>query len=260
MSHPYANRLGRRYEHDERDHDLAAFIRRGPVVKDESPAESAVLDWLIGLAYRFLTWIGYFRPDPQPTPSPADVEWQDNEPVLDQGDYGTCVGNGWAQWGNTLPVDDHYVEKDARAIYYESTVIDGHPDDPDAPGGGQDGSTVRAGAKAMQNRERLSAYAFTQDVDVAIAYLQDHGPVVFGTNWYDSMFSPDGSGVVEPTGQVAGGHCYTGLGYDEDTDQIECINSWGSGWGEDGRFFIAAADMQRLLNEDGEACGAVELP
>jgi len=75
---------------------------------------------------------------PPPAPPPAGgIIWSDPDGVLDQGNYGTCVGNGCAQWGNTLPVDDHWDEKVARAIYYEATVLDGSPDEPDAPGGGQ---------------------------------------------------------------------------------------------------------------------------
>jgi hypothetical protein len=37
-------------------------------------------------------------------------------------------------------------------------------------------------------------------------------------------------------------------------------NSWGSGWGQNGRFKIKRADFDSLLQDSGEACCAAELP
>jgi hypothetical protein len=208
-----------------------------------------------------LALLAQIAPAPAPTPPPSGVvEWQDGEDVLDQGNYGTCVGNGWAQWGNTNPVDDRFTEKDARAIYYEATVIDGQPDDPDAPGGGQQGSTVRSGAKAMQHRKRLGSYAFASSVNEIIAFVKAHGPVVCGTDWTSAMFNPQASGFVYPNGSVEGGHCYLLIGYDPDKRAFEFLNSWGASWGKNGRFYMAVDDFAKLLAAQGEACAAVELP
>jgi len=181
--------------------------------------------------------------------------------VLDQGNYGTCVGNGWAGWLASDPVMDPGVDETlARAIYFESTVIGGSPDNPDAPGGGQQGSTVRDGAKAVQQRGRLSAYAFASTIGEVKEWLDNHGPVVFGSNWYTGMFSPDAGGWVSLTGQIEGGHCFICIDYDPGTDSFEFINSWGTGWGRGGHFHIRSADAARLLSEQGDACCAVELP
>jgi len=197
----------------------------------------------------------------QPSPVPDDGKvWADTEAVLDQGDYGTCVGNGFAQWGNTLPVDDKYTEKAARAIYYEATVLDGSPDDPDAPGGGQQGATVRSGAKAMVARKRIGTYAFAKSTDEITAWVSAKGPVVVGTNWTEDMFTPDVNGIVYPTGGVAGGHCYVLVGYHPGTHEYEFLNSWGESFGLHGRFFMAVEDFGLLLAQDGEAVAAVELP
>lgn len=200
-------------------------------------------------------------PTPPPSPAPAGyVSWTDAEPVLDQGNYGTCVGNGCAQWGNTLPIDDRFTEKDARKIYYEATVLDGSPDDPDAPGGGQQGATVRSGVKAMQARGRLKAYAFASTTDEIVQFVSTQGPLIVGTDWMNDMFQPDEDGLVAPTGEVAGGHCYLLCGFDPDREEFEFLNSWGDGWGVRGHFYMRIPDFGKLLSEQGEAVAAVELP
>lgn len=197
--------------------------------------------------------------DPPPPPA-GTVVWDNPETTLDQGNYGTCVGNGFAQFGNTMPIDDQYDEKDARAIYYETTVIDGWPDDPDAPGGGQQGATVRSGAKAMQNRRRVNAYAFASSVSAVTQWIQENGPVVIGVNWYTGMFDTDANGYVKVTGAIEGGHCVLLRGYLASEAAYLGENSWGEGWGDGGSFKIKVTDFARLLSEDGEAVAMVELP
>jgi hypothetical protein len=90
-----------------------------------------------------------------------------------------------------MPIEDTYTEKDARAIYYEATCIDGHCD-----GTYQEGCSVRGGAKALQARGRLLAYANERDVTKLIAWVNANGPAVIGSNWYTHMFYPDANGVV----------------------------------------------------------------
>ncbi len=250
---------------DERDYKLVDYLAANPLdaalaVLLNSHAAKATKDY-IRIAHPFIRAL--MPPDPGPTPSPppsAAVLWADADADLDQGDFGTCVGNGWAQWGNTQPVDDHFNELDARVIYYEATVIDGQPDNPDSPGGGQQGSTVRSGAKAMANRKRLSAYAFAASLDEAVAWVLAHGPVVMGTDWLEAMFTTDADGFVVPTGAVAGGHCYVLVGYDPASEVLTFLNSWGSSWGSNGRFYMHKADAEKLFASQGEACAAVELP
>jgi hypothetical protein len=205
-----------------------------------------------------------------PPPAPSGVVlWTDAEAVLDQGNYGTCVGNGCAQWGNTLPVDDKFIEgmgvsalkggPYARAIYYEATVLDGSPDNPDASGGGQQGATVRSGVKALKNRGRMSAYA-SATLDDAITWILTKGPIIFGTDWTNDMFNPDANGYVTPTGGYAGGHCFLGIGVDPATDDITFLNSWSDTWGVKGTFKMTKPSMATLMASQGEAWAAVELP
>ena len=268
--------LGRKFVADDRDWDLPklhAHLSSQPMPPD-SIADKTVRQLVTETDYlstwqgilAFWRWIKafFFHPAPSPTP-PAPIppaahpSWKPG-PVLDQGDYGTCVGNGWAGWGDATPVVDLYTEKDARAIYYEATCIDGACDDPDAPGGGQEGSTVRSGAKAMQKRGRLSAYAFAASLAQIDEWIDNHGPVVVGTDWTKDMFSPDSKGYVRPSGIVEGGHCYLLIDKVEEEDAYLFRNSWGSAWGLGGNFKMKASDFATLMASQGEACCAAETP
>jgi len=191
-------------------------------------------------------------PTPTPTPTPStDVPAWEDKVTLDQGNYGTCVGNGWAGFLAAAPIEDAGVnEKLARAIYFEATCIGGQCDDPDAQGGGQAGSTVRDGAKAIQKRGKLTAYAFVTTLD---------GTAVMGTNWYRSMFTPDAKGWLTISGPLDGGHCYLCVDKLDAEDGYEFVNSWGD-WGPlRGRFRMKTADVARLLSEQGDICLAAEV-
>lgn len=203
--------------------------------------------------------LAQLQPAPAPSPTPTgDIEWTTGDPILDQGNYGTCVGNGFAQFGNIAPVDDHYDETAARAIYFEATKLDGDPDDPDAPGGGQQGATVRSGAKVMQGMGRIKSYAFADTTDEMIAWLRAKGSIVVGTDWREDMFYPDANGRVYPTGSIAGGHCYLCVGLN--ANEFIFRNSWGINWGISGGFRMLVDDFRKLLEANGEAVVALELP
>lgn len=218
---------------------------------------------------------------PAPGPAPnAAVHWSDPDPTLNQANFGTCVGNGTAQFLNTDPVEDHFTEgmgqpattglATARALYFEATVLDGQPDDPNAPGGGQQGASVRSGMKALANRKRIGSYAAAASTDEITAWLRTKGSLVAGTDWLEEMFTPDAHGVLHVAGAVAGGHCYlldehvpagaeNAAGLVLAFEAYGMRNSWDDSWGIHGRAYIAVSDFATLLAQGGEAWAAVEL-
>lgn len=255
---------------DERDwttEKLHAVV--GP---PESLLDSTVREAIAGSPY-FRSWKGvralwgwikaHLAPTPAPGPPTTPTLWADDV-LLDQGNFGTCIGNGGAGWLASEPIVDPAVdEKLARALYFEATVFDGTPDDPDAPGGGQTGSTVRSLAKALKARGRLTAYAFARNMAEVDEWLDNHGPVVIGVDWTQAMFTPDADGVIHVTGVVKGGHCVIVRYRVPGTTRKRIRNSWGE-WGIHGDCEIETADLQKLLTGlsgyPGDFLLATEMP
>lgn len=117
-----------------------------------------------------------------------------------------------------------------------------------------DGSSVRAGAKVLQELGHIGTYRWAQSVEEVVSAILTVGPVVAGTVWTNGMFRPDESGRIRPTGAVAGGHAYELGGASLNTELIRIKNSWGRGWGRRGFAYIGFEDFDRLLRDQGEAC------
>ena len=174
--------------------------------------------------------------------------------ILDQGSSPHCVGFAWADFGISLPVFDDWQSAQGDAIYYAAKVFDGEP-------GAEDGSTTRSGVQAFMEFAKLqgNTYAFANAMQDVITWVLTTGPVITGTNWYDGMFTPDANGLVKISGKVAGGHEWEISGVDTVARLFKCTNSWGTAFGVGGQFYIGFDDYQRLLNESGDACTAVEI-
>lgn len=172
--------------------------------------------------------------------------------VMDQGTVPMCVGFAWKQWLATSPVRHAADKLSAAEIYRQAQQRD------EWPGEGYEGTSVRGGAKYMQDAGHLKEYVWAQSVDEIARWLLTSGPVVLGTNWYSEMFQPV-EGVAHVGGSVAGGHAFLAIGFSAQLQAFRCINSWGRSWGDNGRFWITTRDLARLLQEDGEACTGAEV-
>lgn len=187
--------------------------------------------------------------------------WWDSGAWLDQGQTGTCVGHGWAHWVEDSPLTP-YGTIDPFQIYRDACLLDVWTDNDD-----QDlswGTSVRAGAKALVQRGLVGKYLWAFDLQTVIDAVLAEGPVVVGTNWYGSMFNPvmvNGRKTIriDPGSDIAGGHCYVLNGVSTTARVFRMKNSWGRGWGANGRASIGFDDVERLIAEDGEACMAQQV-
>ena len=90
-----------------------------------------------------------------------------------------------------------------------------------------------------QNRvTRITKWKAIGSTNDMKTWLSAKGPLVASYKVYDDFFSYS-SGVYEHVwGSVAGGHCVTVVGYNDNDQCWICKNSWGAGWGESGYFRI----------------------
>jgi hypothetical protein len=189
-------------------------------------------------------------PPPPPQPAPAPTVWADAV-VLDQGNVGSCTGNGWTGLLDADPLPHTYQEDTALKIYWQAKVLDGEPHL-------DNGTTVEQAAKATKGFGLIKSYVFAASAAEALTWVRTQGPVVVGTAWFDDMFDPDVNGFVKVSGNLAGGHCYLVLGHSPSAGVVTCLNSWGTSWGKNGRFYLKEADFAWLISQQGEAAAAVE--
>lgn len=177
----------------------------------------------------------------------------------DQGNLPHCVAFSWVHWLEDGPVTWH-----PRAIGsptpFNTTSIYNHAQKVDEwPGEAYAGTSVRAGAKVLQASGLIDEYRWAFNLNDIVQTLLNVGPLVFGSNWYSSMFAPDRSGKLNIGGGIAGGHAYVLDGINVKNQLVRMKNSWGRSWGRKGFAYLDFDDVERLLNEQGEACLAGEV-
>ena len=169
--------------------------------------------------------------------------------ALDQRDTPHCVGYAWNAWFTASPVRQNPISPEG--IYVLSKHYDGL-----SPG--VEGTTIRAAAKLLQITGHISSYKWCWTSNTAINWLLTQGPLVVGTNWYEGMDRPDKE-FLSLSGDLVGGHAYLAYGVDVEDEYIRIHNSWSPLWGKKGKAKIRFSDFNRLLQENGECCAAVEI-
>jgi hypothetical protein len=182
-----------------------------------------------------------------PDKPPRSYSWRVPS-VLDQGQEGACVAFAWTHELNARPVVNGYDAAFAQTLYREAQKLD------EWPGEDYSGTSVLAGAKAVQARGYIAEYRWAFNLDDLILSLGYAGPVVLGLNWYTGMMNADAEGVIRPSGQVEGGHSVCAYGVNVLRREVRIVNSWGPSWGKGGFCTISFDDLDRLIHEQGEMC------
>ena len=196
-------------------------------------------------------------------------------PVDDQGNLGSCTGNAIAgviecldrKAGKNLDVSRLF-------IYYEERVLEGSVNF-DAGAYIRDGIKVvnkkgapleslwpyslskwatkpKQAAYTDALKRKVTGYKRCSDFTAVKNALALGNPVIIGFDVYSSFEqgswqNANGTGLMPypnvNTEQVLGGHCVLVVGYDDTPGSpIEgrfiCRNSWGTGWGDQGYFYM----------------------
>jgi hypothetical protein len=181
--------------------------------------------------------------------------------VLDQGDTPQCVsyaGEAFLKSGPVLNLQ----YKIPQNLYDQCQSVDEWAVTP------HDGTSVRALFKILQSHGYVTEYNWAFDIDTVVQFVLERGPVVFGTDWYDSQYDVVSRDFIQisDNAQVVGGHAYLICGVntimgcpDGSTGALRMQNSWASDWGDYGQAWMSLRDATRLLKDWGEAATSAEL-
>lgn len=178
---------------------------------------------------------------------------------LNQGDLGACIGHGYC---GELAADPIVVPGADQAYAFRLYDL-ARAEDRKMGNNWPEGASMLAGAKALKNTGKITAYRWAFGIDDLLDTLSEIGPVVLGTTWKTSMFQTRTDGLVVVDGADEGGHCYLANGYwpshPKFGDVVVITNSWGRGWGLNGVGFIRVPDLAGLLEDQGEAVIVVDV-
>lgn len=189
----------------------------------------------------------------------------------DQGSEGACVGFAWSHELSAKPKIVRRYAPFALEVYKAAQLIDPWP------GENYSGTSVLAGVKALQELEKnedglslITEYRWAFGIKDVLQVLAYKGPLVLGIDWYNDMYTPTVKNFITPTGEKVGGHAILANGVrivklnsllpatwenlDLDKSFVRLHNSWGTGYGENGAAFITVRDLDKLLQDGGEAC------
>ena len=193
--------------------------------------------------------------------------------IQDQGQFSACTGNSTASFfryvhrmltlkDTDFPPSRLFIYNLARAVARTPLSFDG-------------GATLRDCIKTLAKRgvcdeglfpyvlnnlskmppmsavsaaktHKALSYRRIESLDEMLVCLSEGFPFVFGMMVYKSFMAPDVSKsgwVPMPTNDDVpeGGHAVWACGHDTATKTLVCANSWGTGWGDQGYFYLPFA-------------------
>lgn len=172
-----------------------------------------------------------------------------NQPV------GCCTGVAEAVIANSVPnrVKGRVLDMDdALACYRIASRNDPWPGEWEPE---DTGSSGLAAAKGAVELGWAAGYEWCFGLDHVRSALPIR-PISVGTWWPGSAFYLDEDGFIDCRGGYVGGHQWTLTGWHPEGDTFYGLCWWGPDWptpGAKGRFKIRGADLNRLLEDDGDA-------
>jgi hypothetical protein len=179
--------------------------------------------------------------------------WRQDGAWLDQGPYGTCVGNAFGHRRADVPVPITGIDEPwAQKLYLEASAIYwGVPDTTM-----KKGTSARSAGEVLLKRGAIDRYEWITTPEGLRYTLLEVGSVCLGIDWYTSMDTPEfhhGYISQNRTTEKRGGHEDLINGIDlapvdrsEPNNRIK--NSWGIAWGTHGTARMRVAELEELVS------------
>lgn len=199
----------------------------------------------------------------------ADQHWERVIPILDQDKLGSCTGNAGTGALGTQPFyqavgcnvltaaeDQQLCEKFAVMLYSDATHVDPYAGSYPPSDTGSSGLAI---CKVLTSRGTIGGYRWARSAYGFLRLLQA-GPVLQGMPWYNAFFQPDSNGFIDAdphwsASGLAGGHEVEAIGVELSTSDVFdsaviYANSWGTAWGDAGRFRMRLRTYEQLSGVD----------
>lgn len=176
--------------------------------------------------------------------------------AYDQGQTSQCVAYTGKGMLNTSPTSS-ILSYSRRSRFVPEVFYKGAQEFDEWPGSDYEGTSARGLLNYLRSVDIITEFRWCFGVDDVLRTVSHHGPVGCGTWWSNDMFSPDSRGVVQFTGAWVGGHEWEIIGIHPSIKEVECMNSWGVGWGDRGRFRLSFDTLDQLLQAEGDAFALV---
>lgn len=198
--------------------------------------------------------------------------WWEGGAWLDQGSYGTCVGNAFAHRRADSPVpeggiDEYYAQK----LYLEANGDDREPSQvPSSDPIWDQGASALSACRVLARRGTIRTYYWVTSMSDLRNTVLDVGSVCIGINWYRSMDNPvsrysNSYIVLNELSGLRGGHevLINGIQLRPTYGKpfVRIKNSWGRGWGHRGTARMFLDDLEHLIfGQGGDAVVITENP
>lgn len=204
-----------------------------------------------------------------PTGAPEGNRHYRQSPILDQGNTGTCVAHGGTALIEGAPIvqkrpmspfdlyrkvvlNDEWGENDTEARLPDSQLIFG--------------TSALALMKTFKQLGYVDRYLWAEDAVQCRDYHLLKGAMGFGIIWKTDMMQTDSEGFVSYSGNDEGGHFFKSTGWNDFVKHngrrvpaVRLQNSWGTSWGQRGRFWMSMDDLQKAIADGGDAVAMLEI-
>ena len=185
-------------------------------------------------------------------------KWYSEAWVGDQGRTNMCTVYSANHLLATGPFTHRPYWSDKPIVPLQETYKAAQCRDPWGCRASDDGTTMRAIAEELRARGVIENYYWFRRMDDLLDYLHTRGPLWIGVDWTEGMARPGPKGLITYTGRSLGGHATQLDEIHKGREEVGGLNSWGSEWGDRGRFRISFRDIERLLANRGEFLAVTE--